>query len=98
LVVLLEHDRKRFPEKVDYVTSPGYLNGYDSRREAGLRPGTGPWAVYTTLGRFKFDRTGEMYLDAYYPGVTVSQVKENMGWDLKVSRGGKRFPVETIMC
>lgn len=85
LIILLEHDKKRFPERVDYVTSPGYLDGAGSRQSAGLRPATGPAAVYTTLGCFKFDATGEMFLDACYPGVTVAQVKENVNWDLQVS-------------
>jgi len=91
LIVLLEHDKKRFPERVDYITSPGYIDGCDSRQRAGLRPGTGPYAVYTTLGRFKFDSIGEMYLDAYYPGVTVEQVRENMVWELKVSEKVKEM-------
>lgn len=86
LIIIMEHDKKRFQEKLKYITSPGYLDGYDSRLKAGLRPGTGPWAMYTTLGRFKFDsETKEMYLDGHYQGVTVEQVKENTGWDLKVS-------------
>lgn len=86
LVVVLEHDRRRFPEKVDYITSPGYLDGFDARQRAGLRMDTGPRAVYTTLGRFKFDETGEMYLDGSYYGVKVEQILENMGWDLKVTK------------
>lgn len=88
LIILLEHDKKRFPERVDYITSPGYLNGSGSRQKAGLRSGTGPWAVYSTLGRFKFDH-GEMSLDAYYPGVTIKQIKEHMNWDLQVSENVK---------
>lgn len=95
LIILLEHDKKRFPERVDYVTSPGFLNGSGARQSSGLRPATGPWAVYTTLGRLRFDVAGEMYLDACYPGVTVDQVKENMNWNLKVSKEVKEVEPPT---
>lgn len=94
LIIILEHDKKRFPEKVDFITSPGYIDGYNSRQEKGLRPNTGPWAVYTTLGCFKFDEhSKEMYLDGYYHGVTVAQVKENMGWELKISGDVHEIPL-----
>jgi len=84
LVVILEHDRRRFPEKVDFITTPGYLSGKDSRASAGLRPKTGPYAVVTTLGLFHFDEQGEMFLSAYNPSASVQEVKENVEWDLKV--------------
>lgn len=96
LVIILEHDKKRFPEKVDFITSPGYLDGYDSRLKKGLRPGTGPKAVYTTLGCFRFDpHSKEMILDGYYHGVTVDEVKENMGWELKVPDHVRKIPSPT---
>jgi glutaconate CoA-transferase subunit B len=85
LVVILEHDRRRFPEKVDFVTTPGYLEGHGDRVKAGLRPQTGPYAVVTTLGLFHFDDTGEMFLRAYHPAASVEQVKSSVQWDLKIA-------------
>ncbi|MBU2550866.1 MAG: CoA-transferase subunit beta [Proteobacteria bacterium] len=84
-IVIVEHDKRRFPEKVDFITTPGYLSGGDSRVRAGLRPGTGPLAVVTTLGLFRFDENGEMILAGYRPDVSVEEVRANVGWDLKVS-------------
>ncbi len=76
----------RFVEKLDYFSTPGYLEGGDSRYKAGFPPGSGPSAVITLKGIFRFDeKTKEMYLDAVYPGVNVEDVKKDVPWDLKVS-------------
>ena len=86
VITMLEHEKQRFPEKVDYITTPGYLNGGNSRQDAGLRSGTGPYAVITTLGIFKFDdNTKEMYLDTYYPKTSIQEIKEGFQWDIKIS-------------
>ena len=85
-LIIMPHEKRRFVERVDYITSPGYLDGSPNAREkAGLRGG-GPTAVVSTMGVLRFDNnTKEMYLDAYYPGITVEQIKANTGWDLKIS-------------
>ena len=96
VITMLEHERQRFPEKVDYITTPGYLEGSNSRQEAGLRVGTGPDAVITTLGVFKFDQeTKEMYLDTYYSRGTIEEIKEGFQWDIKVSKKVKVAPPPT---
>ncbi len=84
-VIIMEHDKRRFPERVDFITTPGYLSGKNSRTEAGLRPGTGPYAVVTTLGLFNFDKQGEMVLAGYNPMSSVEEVSQNVQWDLKVA-------------
>src|SRR5437899_10335788 len=38
-VVLLEHSRERLPERVSYLTSPGYGDGGDWRKRMGLPRG-----------------------------------------------------------
>ncbi len=83
-VVILEHDRRRFPEQVAFITTPGYLQGNKSRLNSGLRPHTGPYAVVTTLGLFYFDKQGEMVLAAHHPSVGPQEVKDQVQWDLKV--------------
>lgn len=83
-VIVLEHDKRRFPEKVDFITTPGYLSGKNARNTVGLKPQTGPYAVVTTLGLFHFNDDGEMVLSGYYPSTSVQEVKENVQWDLKV--------------
>jgi glutaconate CoA-transferase subunit B len=85
-LIVMIHEKRRFAEKCDYITTPGYIRGGDSRYEEGLPEGTGPAAVISTLGVFRFDpETKEMFLDTHHPGVTVEQVQENIQWDLKIS-------------
>lgn len=85
-VIMMQHVKQRFPEKVDFITTPGYINGPRAREKAGLPPGTGPVAVITNKAVLRFDsETKEMCLDTVHPGNTVEEVKENTGWDLKVS-------------
>jgi len=88
-IIIVEHQKRRFPEKVDFITTPGYLSGKNSRIAAGLRPETGPYAVVTTLGLFHFDEQGEMILTAYHPSASVREVRENVQWDLKVDSNVK---------
>jgi glutaconate CoA-transferase subunit B len=67
---------------VDFVTSPGFLSGGDSRREAGLTTG-GMYRVVTDLGILGFEeRSRRMQLQALHPGVTAEQVQANTGFEL----------------
>jgi glutaconate CoA-transferase subunit B len=82
-IVIMQHDRKRFVPKVDFVTTPGYLDGPGARERAGLPPGTGPYRVVTGLALLDFHpETKRMRLMATNPGVTVEQVVENTGFEL----------------
>jgi glutaconate CoA-transferase, subunit B len=76
-----------FVNKLDYVTSPGYLDGGDSRERTGRYPkGSGPSMLLTTKGVFRFDPvTKEMYLSQLHPRVRVEDIKKDVPWDLKVS-------------
>ncbi len=78
----------QFVNKLDYVTSPGYLEGGDSREKTGLFPkGTGPSMLLSTKGVFRFDPvTKEMYLAQIHPKCKVEDVKKDVPWDLKVSK------------
>ncbi len=84
-VIMMRLQKGKFVNKVDFITSPGFLSGPGAREKAGL-VGGGPSVVVTDRGLFKFDEeTKEMYLDSIYPGMTVEQIKEYIDWDLKVS-------------
>jgi glutaconate CoA-transferase, subunit B len=76
-----------FVQKLDYLTSPGYLDGGDSREKSGLfPPGSGPCMLLTTKGVFKFhEETKELYLAQIHPGLTVEEVRQDVPWDLKVA-------------
>lgn len=82
--IMTPHQKRRFPEKVDFCTSAGFLSGRAERQAAGVRGG-GPQAVVTNLGIMEPDETGELVLTHIHPGVQVEQVQENTGWPLKVA-------------
>jgi glutaconate CoA-transferase subunit B len=82
MIVAMKHEKRRFVEKVDFVTSPGYLRGGTTRRDSGLSAG-GMYRVVTDLGLFGFEEeTKRMNVLALHPGVTVEQVQENTGFEL----------------
>lgn len=93
-VIIGLHERRRFPERVDYITSPGWLEGGDSRYQAGLTQG-GPSVVVTTRGvmRFRPD-THEMYLASYHPGLTPAGVVAETGFPLEIA-GAVETPIPT---
>ncbi len=83
--IMTPHQKRRFPEKVDFMTSAGFLGGRAEREAAGLRGG-GMLAVVTDIGILEPDKNGEMVLAALHPEKTAEQAKENTGWDLKVAK------------
>jgi glutaconate CoA-transferase subunit B len=85
--------RDGFPARVDYVTTPGYLDGFDSRMKAGFRPDTGPEMIISSLGVFKFDPVSkEAYLWGIYPQADVKKVKDSVRWELKVAERVEILP------
>lgn len=82
-VVVSRIDRRAFPERVDFVTSPGHRSKGRSRRELGM-PGAGPTKVVTDKGILEADpTTGELVLTALYPGVELAEVATGIGWPLQ---------------
>ncbi|MFZ5595990.1 MAG: CoA-transferase subunit beta [Bacillota bacterium] len=91
----------KFVKKLDYVTSPGNLGGREERDKSGHFPAqSGPSVLVSTKGVFRFDETGEMYLDALMPGQTVETVRADVPWDLKVAEkvGEVQPPSEEELC
>ena len=85
VLIMAAHERKRFAEKVSYISSPGYLDGGEARSRFGY-PGGGPCAIITTLGILRPDpTTKEFELSAWFPFSSVEEIKANTGWDLKVA-------------
>lgn len=93
VLVMAPQTRRTFPEKVDFVTSPGFLDG-PGRREAFGMPGGGPSAVITNLGCYEFVE-GEMTLVSLHPGCTVDDVRANIGWDVRVADTLAETPAPT---
>lgn len=93
-IIIMKHEKRRFIDKVDYVTSVGWGDGPNGRSKVGLDPNKGPRAVVTELGVLGFGDDKRMYLEEYFPGVTPEKVKENTGFDLDVSRAVESTPPE----
>jgi glutaconate CoA-transferase subunit B len=85
-VAIMQHDKRRFVPKVDFVTTPGYLSGPQGRDNAGLPAGTRPINVVSTLALMDYDDgpggTCRMRLAATHPGVSVQEVIDNTGFEL----------------
>lgn len=87
MIVAMKHEKRRFVERVDFVTSPGFLRGGDSRAESGLLAG-GMFRVVTDLAVMGFDPDSRrMKILALHPGVSVEQVQENTGFELVAEDG-----------
>ena len=82
--VIAPQSKRSFPEKVDFITSPGYVDGGEDSRERLGMPGAGPVMVITDLGCYDFE-DGEMILTSLHPGCTVEKVQDNLGWKVKVA-------------
>ena len=84
IVVIMPHEKRKMVNKLDYLTSPGFLDGPGAREKAGLIGG-GPSLVVTSLCQMDFDpKTKRIRLATVHPCVTVDQVVENSGFDLVV--------------
>ncbi|MEL7645274.1 MAG: CoA-transferase [Anaerolineaceae bacterium] len=80
--IITPHQLRRFPARVDFHTSAGFLEGGGARSKLGVR-GSGPQAVVTNLGILKPDPNGELLLAALHPGCSFEQAQANTGWALK---------------
>ncbi len=91
-IIFMQHERRKFPVKLDYLTSPGWLDGPQGRKKAGLT-GSGPAAVITDLAVMAFDdTTREMFLESYFPGVTPQNILDRMEFTVDVSRARETEP------
>jgi glutaconate CoA-transferase subunit B len=90
VIISVTHEKRRFVEKVDFVTSPGFLAGGNSRSNAGLIFG-GPYKVVTDLGIMGFDATTKrLMLEALHNDVEATYVQENTGFDLPIASNLQR--------
>jgi len=82
ILVAMHHEKKRFVEKVDFITTPGYLQGGTSRKDAGLLAG-GIYKVITHLGIFGFEKESKrMCLETLHPGATIEEIRERTGFEM----------------
>jgi glutaconate CoA-transferase subunit B len=95
-LIIMRHDPKKFVEKLDFLTSPGYLTGPGAREAAGLPRGSGPHRVITELAVLDFHpTTRRMRVLSLHPAVTLAQVEAATGFRLEVSETVGETPPPT---
>lgn len=84
-LVMTVHSKARFVEKLEFVTSPGYLAGPGGREAAGLPPGSGPYKIITDLAVLGFDAESKrMQIESIHPGVALEQIRQETSFELLV--------------
>jgi glutaconate CoA-transferase subunit B len=94
-VIMASHEKKRFVDRVDYISSPGFLDGPGARQRHGLLGG-GPSAIITTLGILRPDpETLEFELESYFEFSGVDEIRAATGWELRVRSDVHVVPAPT---
>ena len=82
ILIITRHEKRRFPQRCDYITSPGYIDGPEGRKNAGLPVPYPDIFVITDLCVMAVDKSqGRLAVEKLMPGVTMEQVRENSGFE-----------------
>lgn len=91
-MVFIKHERRRFVEKLDYFTTPGYIDGPGGRERQGYKHG-GPSCVISDKAVMRFDEvTKEMVLDRFYPGTTPGEIQRCTGFSIDIRQAKELSP------
>jgi glutaconate CoA-transferase, subunit B len=83
IYIIANQSTRTFVNKVDFLTTPGYLDGPGARESAGLPEGSGPYRVITQLGVYGFEEESKkLKLISLHPGVKLEQVQDNSGFEI----------------
>ena len=83
MMVMTPQDKRRFVEKLDFLTTPGWLEGGNSRDESGLPTGTGPYKIITDMAVMDFEPVSKrMRVFSLNPGFLFEDVQNNCGFEL----------------
>ncbi len=83
MMVMTPQNSKRFVEKLDFLTTPGWLTGGDSRKESGLPLDAGPYKIITNMAVMDFEpESKRMRIISVNPGFSVADVQDNCGFEL----------------
>lgn len=95
-IAIMRHDRKRFVQQLDFLTTPGYLTGPGAREKAGLPADTGPYRVVTNLGVMGYHpHNKRMMLLSTQPGISSSQVLDQTDFELLIAEKVDENPPPT---
>jgi len=82
-IIIMRQDKTKFVQKLDFLTTPGYLTGSGAREKAGLPDSSGPYRVVTQLGVYGFNlKTKKMELAALHPGVTLAEIQSSSQFEI----------------
>jgi glutaconate CoA-transferase subunit B len=96
IMVITPQDKRRFVKKIDFVTTPGYLDGPGARERAGLPANTGPHKVITNMAVMGFDEeTKRMRIESIHQGYTLEEVQANCGFQLLKAEEIAKTPLPT---
>ncbi len=94
-IIIMRQDKNKFLDKLNFITTPGYLDGPEGRKKAGLPEG-GPYRVITQFGVYGFDEeTKRMKLISLHPGATIEDIKENSSMEIIIPSKVERSPEPT---
>ncbi|MCP3922462.1 MAG: 3-oxoacid CoA-transferase [Desulfobacterales bacterium] len=83
MMVMTPQDARRFVEKVDFMTTPGWLEGGDSRAESGLPLDAGPYKIITNMAVMDFEPVSKrMRIISVNPGYSLQDIQDNCGFEL----------------
>ncbi len=83
MMVMTPQDKRRFVKKVDFITTPGWLEGGDSRKNSGLPLDSGPYKIVTDMGVMDFEAESKrMRVISVNPGYSFGDIQENCGFEL----------------
>lgn len=91
-IIFMQQDKRKFVQRLDYLTCPGWLDGPKGREKAGLAGG-GPSVVITDMAVLRFHpRTRRMYLAGTYAGIDAQQVLDKMAFEVDISHAEPVVP------
>jgi len=86
ILIIMPLSKRAFVEELDFVTSPGHLDGQPGARQKAGMPGSGPQRVITDKAIFDFGgEIPEMRLISVHPGVAVEEVQAEVSWPLNIA-------------
>jgi len=89
-IIIIKMDKHKFVEKLDFLTTPGYLTGAGAREKVGLPPNAGPLKVITDCCVLGFDKnTKEMQIESLHPGITLEEVQDRASFKINVKADTK---------
>lgn len=96
-IVIMALEKRRFVEKLEFLTSVGYGNGSPDYREKAGVLGRGPYRVITNAALFGFEeKTRQMMLIEVAPGMTAEQIQERVDFELLISPDLKEMKVPSL--